>query len=89
MLKLNKEYYLQIRIIFWNFENALVQIYRIVKPSIVAQKTCWSKKKSPPSFFPIQKVKKKICIEYQMRAYKIAVLSNKKKMQVAPNRQRV
>ena len=51
-------------------------------------KNLLKQKKSPPSFFPIQKVKKK-CIEYQMRAYKIAVLSNKKKMQVAPNRQRV
>jgi hypothetical protein len=36
------------------------------------------KKKSPPSFFSYSKTKKK-CIEYQMRAYKIAVLSNKKR----------
>ena len=43
------------------------------------KKLAGAKKVSPSLFFPIQKVKKKKCIEYQMRAYKIAVLSNKKR----------
>ena len=42
------------------------------------KKLAEAKKVSPPLFFSYSKSEKK-CIEYQMRAYKIAVLSNKKK----------